>query len=434
MATPTAALKTNISRWIDSCSHENAVAVWRFIQELEQGRVNPVQTSNAIALPPELITKSFQYLDMGTVIGIISRVCSSWRQLSADPGSYHTLIVPEHLRRKLSSHHFGVLSPRFSEVSVIELERCDRVDDDSLHYLLLHCRALAAVKLRHCPRVGSDVWQKLAFSAVAWSLQTAELEGCDGVNDAALIAIAQHTSQLRHLKLVDCEDITSLGVRSVLAKCCSLQSLTLHGLCEVDDDAFSRLAVEKLPSLTCVDIKAPIAITNAAVNAIARLPLSRLSLVDCRSIGDQALQHLTSSAPLLDSLNHLELSGCDGLSDEACQRIDLLRSLQYLSLSRCSQITDRSIAAIAKGCRRLRVVQASRCVRLTDQAPLAIAFHLQSLVALDLSFCHRITGVGVEHLATGCPNLRSLNLYGIYSLLSSHLKRMPAACQVTISA
>lgn len=72
-------------------------------------------------------------------------------------------------------------------------------------------------------------------------------------------------------------------------------------------------------------------------------------------------------------------------------------------------ISDEGVAAIATGCRRLKVVNVSYCVNITDGA-LHFLADLRDLLQLELRACGRVTSVGISYIAASCKHLRELDV------------------------
>jgi F-box/leucine-rich repeat protein 2/20 len=72
-------------------------------------------------------------------------------------------------------------------------------------------------------------------------------------------------------------------------------------------------------------------------------------------------------------------------------------------------ISDEGVAAIASGCRRLKVMNISYCESITDASLHSLAL-LRDLVQRELRACSRVTSVGISYIAASCKHLRELDV------------------------
>ena len=72
-------------------------------------------------------------------------------------------------------------------------------------------------------------------------------------------------------------------------------------------------------------------------------------------------------------------------------------------------VGDEGIAAIASGCRRLKVVNISYCSSITDASLHSLAL-LRDLMQLELRACTRVTSIGISYIAASCRHLRELDV------------------------
>jgi F-box and leucine-rich repeat protein 14 len=107
------------------------------------------------------------------------------------------------------------------------------------------------------------------------------------------------------------------------------------------------------------------------------------------------------------SLEELDLSGCELLTDEAGIELRKLLRLSTLDLSLCSLITDRSVAVLAALpvlCR----LSLNWCYAITDAGLVKLA-QSASLESVSLWSCEQVTDAGVEALSK-LSRLRELEL------------------------
>lgn len=81
----------------------------------------------------------------------------------------------------------------------------------------------------------------------------------------------------------------------------------------------------------------------------------------------------------------------------------------------CSAVTDDGLAAVASGCKKMRMLNLCYCTQITDGG-LKHVGGLEELTNLELRCLVRVTGVGITSIAVGCTSLVELDLKRCYSV------------------
>lgn len=155
-------------------------------------------------------------------------------------------------------------------------------------------------------------------------LENLQLQGCIGISDQGLEAVAQLKS-LRELNLKHCKHAGDEGLQALAASLSRLTSLSLQGMAGVTDKGVGHLA--KLKSLRELELQF---CWQFSEGALCRLTvcnqLSHLNLMySWQGVTDAALETLVSGMPCLVSLNVL---GCHRLSARA--KADAAHLLEWL--------------------------------------------------------------------------------------------------------
>lgn len=208
------------------------------------------------------------------------------------------------------------------------------------------------------------------------------------VNDADLQAFCARLHGLRDLKLVNCSNVSNLGVKFISK--CSHRSLT-------------RLSVSGCDRLTA-----------EACGWISGMPL--LGFDDY---------------PACARLERLDLSRCTKMTDEAMLSLSIgcRRRLRFLSISGDKKVTDIGIVAIAKNCRQLEAIDLSDCSVVGDRTLRALGkccHQLRSILAPRLG--RPVKSTGVRALARGCPKLTVVNIAGAKNVEESALGELATGC------
>ena len=131
------------------------------------------------------------------------------------------------------------------------IDRCLKIDDTGLARLA-PLRRLRTLDLSSCPRISSLGITRLLGRA-AMGLERLLLGGCGGIDDQAVVAIAQSCrSTLQELNLSGCAAITAAGLSRIL-ECQHLRSLNVTRIAAVGDDFVHSLVIAcpRLEELTC---------------------------------------------------------------------------------------------------------------------------------------------------------------------------------------
>lgn len=139
-----------------------------------------------------------------------------------------------------------------------------------------------------------------------------------------------------------------------------------------------------------------------SLDAIRQLPLNTAAIKG-DGLGDPEVTALSS----FRSLNELDLSGCDDVTDRSISCLSHISSLEELDLSFCNQITDASLAALAR-LPALRSLILNFCYAVGDSGLVSLS-GCKSLELVSLMGCEEITDIGVKALAS-LPSLRVLDL------------------------
>lgn len=140
-----------------------------------------------------------------------------------------------------------------------------------------------------------------------------------------------------------------------------------------------------------------------------------LKLGLCSSISDKGLAFISSSCGKLielDLYRLVNLLGCFLLSQSSSVGESNLTSLYFNS---CNSITDDGLAALANGCKKIKMLNLCYCNKITDTG-LGHLGSLEELTNLELRCLVRITGIGISSVAIGCKNLIEIDLKRCYSV------------------
>ncbi|XP_051147178.1 F-box/LRR-repeat protein 10 isoform X2 [Andrographis paniculata] len=372
---------------------------------------------------------------------------ASWKLTSLEIGYISSVMVAELLSPAAgpsqSSNHCSTILPNLQKLCL----SVDYITDIMVSTISKCLASLTHLDLRDSPIMEP----RMAFDLTNNGLQQINAHG-----------------KLKHLCLVRSQEIApvyfkrvnDLGILLMADKCSAMESICLGGFCQVTDTGYktilhscSRLCRLKVfygthltdlvfhdiiatsLSLTHVGLRWCNLLTNLAVaRLVSNGELSVLDLRDCRNLGDDALQAISTLA----KLRSLLMDGCD-ISDVGLSYVGkglMSRSLVSLSLRGCKRLTDRCISSLFDGhtILELRELDLSNLPNLSDAGVLLLAKSRIPISALRLRQCPLIGDTSVMALASmqidenvwHGSSLRLLDIYncgGITQLAFRWLKK-----------
>jgi len=335
-------------------------------------------------------------------------------------------------------------------IELLNLTDCQSVTDSSLESICSECDGLRVLRLAKCRRVTDLSVCKLKCQR---RLRQLDLSACYSLSSRGL----------------------SLGLCSTVSPLSCLTSLNL-GCCSSVSDSFIVEMTCCVPGLTDLDLSS-CGIRNNSLRAIsARLTnLRRLRLAWCQDITDSGLlgivdpvdadfphnhgddeggncrctrrhQSLHIFNPLLKqgskkpappktehdlneadfcpitnlrSLQLLDLTSCNRITDLSVSRVMSFTELRCLYLSLCPKLTDASLVAVASGLPSLEELHLGLLSCVTDAGIAEISERLPRLSLLDISSCDKLTDHSIRSLSRNSKTLRRLDV-SLCSGISSH--------------
>ncbi|XP_058135855.1 F-box/LRR-repeat protein 2 isoform X3 [Dasypus novemcinctus] len=324
---------------------------------------------------------------------------------------------------------------------------------------------LQELSLHNCRDLSTEA--VAAFCRQQPCLTSLDLSGCSELADEALLAVSRNLRHLQHLSLGKLQRLTDAGcvalgglqeLRSLdMAECClvngrelvqalgsrcgappPLASLRLAYCSSLKDASVFSLIPVLGPSLRVLDLSSCVALTNRSVQAICThlTHLSVLRLAWCKELQDWGLlgleepneepaqgpQHqasgLKESSPkpqgpsllMLQALQELDLTACSKLTDASLAKVLQFPQLRQLSLSLLPALTDKGLAAVARGCPSLEHLALSHCNLLSDEGWAQAVGSWRRLQHLNLSSCSQLTEQTLDTIGQACKQLRVLDV------------------------
>lgn len=283
------------------------------------------------------------------------------------------------------------------------------------------------------------------------SINSLDLSQWVPLTDYLFTIVAQKSNNLKELSLSACVNIGTSSIEQIAAHCPELEILDISDCIKLEDSAVQEIA-RRCSRLVSINLNNCVRTTDQSLVDFFQFSstLERLSVRNCINITDNAFLAV-STFPIPVNLRHLDLIGCDRLTDAAVLTISKLwphlsvfkissrnitdhsivelvhRCVEFvvIDLSGCELITDLSVQGIMKNCSMLQELTLSGCRNITDNAFLS-TYSVLDLHKLNLSRCLYISDVAVNCIIKNSPNLIDINLGFCGSITDNSISLFPS--------
>lgn len=326
----------------------------------------------------------------------------------------------------LADHHGHSLNQFF-------LSECSSVTDAGAAYVLSHSPGICDVQWEGCEQVGV-----LAMAAlVNHSVETFFAVNCPAIPEGCIIAFLERNSDfLRSVALGQNQHLGDATLLTLARHCPSLETLNINecegfgnfGLCAVVQSC------QKLTELSMDDVNISTVVLECMCTHLSPV-LTSLCMAGCAEFGPEHLPAIVQRTPMLREialgrsagLNDHALKGigahCSNLVSVTIQECDEITfpgikaltknnpNLMELNFSMCPNVCDRSLTAIAKFCPVLRQLNVAGNPTITDQGTSAIAKYSAKLESINLGYTY-ITEKGLVRVMKACRALHTVEFHG----------------------
>lgn len=243
----------------------------------------------------------------------------------------------------------------------------------------------------------------------------------------AASSLTEHGASIHEINASFCMSLSGQGFKG-LPKLGCLQSLNLDG-CQSIDDAGLIVVAQCCPNLRRFSLYWNVRVTDKGVCRILRAQQSNalrdLNLSGCKHITDDTVQRVVSKAPKLEIL---DITRCPGISEAGVLMIcESLSSLQVLRLYAMAQLDPSAFTALHRltglieldlcGC-RIEDAQVVRHVQVAAPSQLRI---------LNLTWCPALTDHAVHAIAQSCPFVEWLSIFGNLNITGRAIEALSAS-------
>jgi len=252
------------------------------------------------------------------------------------------------------------------------------------------------------------------------NLGTLILAGCIELTDQSCHSIGSHFPLLKTLDLSDCCNVTDLGVDHVLTGCKYLGEIRLRNLIRLNDGFIMSIqkSVETTKKLNHIDISGCTGFSNEALIQLLECdqgPLHYLDLSYCKQI-DIGLIGLQSTSASSSPLSHTEI-------------ISSPTKFTTLKLRGLPKILDSAMKWIGDGCKLLQNIDLSDCHFVSDFSLNHILQGCVRLKILRLNRCSNITDASFDGIKLPSKRLlREIQISDCYKVTGSSISSISVAC------
>ena len=375
----------------------------------------------------------------------------------------------------LTDAAFLALFPYLPSLLSLDVSNIGRIGLPSFTALSLHCTRLTSLDLSSCRSVNDAIIKQIASSLP--SLRSLSVASCWALSTAALSLLSTHCPHITALDLSACQSaVTDVSIRSLALACHDLRRLTLKG-CAVTDSGLDLLlrgcrrmeALDLGESTWGGSVRADFSDRTLVSLSKFTRGLTSLVLTSSASITDRGVLTLGQSCPQLTSLTFTQCGQLTSLALVYLGDSPAASTLTSLTVSLCHRIDDHGTSYALNKCSRLVTLRTAQCVGVTDRTlqflgrraaramgessssssacavrdldvfrcPISDRGLLGLLRAKDgrweglqsllLGNC-RVSDEGVAAVASTCPRMRHLSLYGCASITDASLTALSQHC------
>ncbi|KAL5983722.1 hypothetical protein ACLOJK_017813 [Asimina triloba] len=368
------------------------------------------------------------------------------------------------------------IAVRCGGLRILSLKWCLKITDLGIDLLAKKCGELRDLDISYLKKVSNNA---LSSIASLQKLEALSMVKCSLIDDRGLDYIGSGCPSLQTIDVSRCENVTSLGLNSVvngheellqinagncfpelasiflskLKDARSLKSIKLDGFqvsksvlqiighnCKnlvevglskcsgVTDEGITEL-VSGLTNLRILDLTCCHLLANDALSAVADSckNLTCLKLESCTLITEKGLDKVGSGCPFLQEL---DLTDC-GIDDSGLKSVCRFSKLVDLKLGLCPNISDKGLFDIGSSCKELKDLDLYRCVGIGDDGLGAIASGCKKLRRLNLCYCLQITDKGLKYLSS-LQELADLELRQLVKISNVGLASIAIGCKALV--
>lgn len=321
-----------------------------------------------------------------------------------------------------------------SELSNLKLKKlclgsCDQLNTYGIISMTSSQKSLVYLNLSSCTRLNNEALESICKKLP--NLESLAISKCPKLTNEGLVHLAL-VEKLKFLDIARCPYVTSEGILNGICKIkdCKLISLNISSL-ELDESVIIAIA-ENFKNLRILNMSNCSSVTDTSIQAIFKnlTLLSELFIKGCKSLTDAALTGMgmgkntqSTSSPIPtrtinNSEKYLRISLQSKAEREIVQDAQRKNNIRLV----CENYSEAIIGGFSLvRLKSLEHLDLCGCNNITDVS-LTYAFHSKALKSLYLSDCQQVTHEGLKYLAENCPCIEKLELNNCYNLCDEGIR------------
>ena len=195
------------------------------------------------------------------------------------------------------------LYPARLSLESLSLQDCQKLSDESLHYISQKMPNLKSINLSFCVSITDTGLKSLAKMT---SLEDLNLRSCDNVSDIGIGFLAEDHGQLKSLDISFCGNVSDASLRHMASSnglSGSLKKLAMT-TCAISDEGLTKLA-KSLGQLQELHIGQCVKLSDLSLEAIAShmKNLTSIDLYGCPKLSKAALEKMRKQLTKLTNFN-----------------------------------------------------------------------------------------------------------------------------------
>lgn len=316
--------------------------------------------------------------------------------------------------------------------------------DQNLLSIITSCTNLVSLNLK------KNKFQPASFKDITrlTSLKFLNLSFCEGIDDYAMVALANLCKMGRSLEKIDlsnsgpfqdealiefiqagmnfltdvkiksCSQLTALSLSGFNVKMEKLESLNISNL-HLTPTVYSWITMG-CRRLTSITVSQNESLNDASLGLIGKCCqfLISLDISNCLSVTDKGIQFFFES--FLGQLENINLNNCLNCGNDGISLFIHQKNLKEVRFNSLSKVTDQTLKLLFQNCSQLEYFEMCCELKPTSKSTVSTVPHLSdksltkmtcgdSLKHFIVAGAIMISNVGIESLVTLCPNILTLN-------------------------
>lgn len=290
----------------------------------------------------------------------------------------------------------------FSELETLNLNYCSNLTEQGISYALSKMPNLRKLSLRGCGGIHLCFENiKECVRTSCKNLQMLSIAGCKQMGVEDLNGVLDGMKNLVELDLEDCDHIHDECLQCVaMSGLTQLKVLNLSFCVSIFDQGLEAIA-GSLPNLATLLLRSVDNVTSLGVSTILQQcsKLKKLDLAHCDWLFDGGIEDITTGR-----MNRSSRGSSFRRHEESA-----VATLEEFDLS-CAKISDNGIRLISEHMVGLKHLKIGQCLRLTDVSLRHIGSNLLNLVTIDAYGC-KFSALVINGIWDTLPNLNRINLF-----------------------